>query len=441
MSAAVIEKSVQPHVDEARRLGRWGAGVLVLGLAPVLSWMAFAPLASAVVASAYVKVDLDRRPVQHADGGTVREVLVRDGQRVKKGDPLLVLGDVTVEADVNRLDYRVMVERASLVRLEAEQVGAAALVFPPEVLAAGNSDKRVAEQLTKERALFAARRDALVGQVGLLRNQQTKIAQELTALNAQIREANESLRLQKEEIETNRRLLKDGYISATRITQLEAVIADYRVKLEERRSELAKAEQRKVDADIRIKLLESDYRQQASDQLKVSAARLTEIQQEQRKTTDAAKRQVIVAPADGDILNLRFTAPGGVVSPREPIADIVPADTRLVLEARLRPEDVSRVHIGQTSRIRFTAYTYRTTHLVEGLVIYVSPDRLVDRNTGAPYYVAQIEADAASLAKTTEVKMLAGMPAEVYLQGEERTPLQYLLEPLLQVARHAARER
>ncbi len=433
--------AVQPHVEEARRLGRWGVGVLVLGLAPILAWMTFAPLASAVVASAYVKVDLDRRPVQHAEGGTVREVLVRDGQRVKKGDALLVLGDVTVDADVNRLDYRVMVEHASLARLEAEQMTAGALVFPAEVVAAAAADKRVAEQLTKERSLFAARRDALVGQVGLLRNQQTKIAQELTALNAQIREANESLRLQVEELETNRRLLKDGFISATRISQLEAIIADYRVKLEERRSELAKTEQRKVDADLRIRSLESDYRQQASDQLKVSSARLAEIQQEQRKTTDAARRQVIVAPVDGDIINLRYTAPGGVVTAREPIADIVPANTRLVLEARLRPEDVSRVHVGQASRIRFTAYAYRTTHLVEGRVFYVSPDRLVDRNTGAPYYVAQVEADSTSLASAAEIKMLAGMPAEVYLQGEERTPLRYLLEPLLQVARHAAKER
>jgi len=441
MSAAAVSAAVRPHADEARRLGRWGVAVLALGLAPILAWMIFAPLASAVVAPAYVKVDLDRRPVQHAEGGTVREVMVRDGQRVKKGDPLLVLGDVAVDADVNRLDYRVMAERASLVRLEAEQMGVTALAFPPELLAAAAADARVAEQLNKERALFAARRDALVGQVGLLRSQQTRIAQELTALNAQIREAGESLRHQTEELETNRRLQKDGFISATRISQLEAVIADYRVKLEERRSELAKTEQRKVDADLRIRALESDYRQQASDQLKVSAAKLTEIQQEQRKTTDAARRQVIVAPADGDIINLRYTAPGGVVAAREPIADIVPADTRLVLEARLRPEDVSRVHVGQASRIRFTAYAYRTTHLVDGKVFYVSPDRLVDRNTGAPYYVAQVEADSASLASAAEIKMLAGMPAEVYLQGEERTPLRYLLEPLLQVARHAARER
>ena len=113
---ASTRDALQPHVREARSLSRWGLAILLLGLLPVGAWVALAPLSAAVVAPAFVKVDLNRRPVQHADGGTVREVLVRDGQRVKQGEPLLVLGDVAVDADVNRLDYRVMAERASVAR-------------------------------------------------------------------------------------------------------------------------------------------------------------------------------------------------------------------------------------------------------------------------------------------------------------------------------------
>jgi epimerase transport system membrane fusion protein len=426
---------------EARRLARLGAAVLVLGLLPIGAWLAFAPLAAAVVAPAFVKVDLDRRPVQHAEGGTVREVLVRDGQHVKAGQPMLVLGDVSVDADMNRLTYRVAAERASVARLEAEQTMAAGVQWPDDVLAAAAADPRVAEQVAKERALFAARRDALVGQTALLRAQQDKLAQEREALRAQITQAQESLRHQKAELETNRGLQKDGYISATRISQLEATVADYGVKLEERRGELARAEQRLIDNGLRIRSLESEYRQQASDQLKVTASRLSEIQQEQRKTSDASQRQVIAAPAAGEVMNLRFTSPGAVVSPREPIADIVPADARLMVEARIRTEDVSRIVQGQAAEIRFTAFKYRTTQLVVGKVFYVSPDRIVDRQTGMPYYTAVIEADAASLVQAGELKIQAGMPAEVYVKGEERTALQYLLEPLTQVMRRAARER
>ncbi len=436
-----VDRRLEPHLREARQLARWSAGVLLVGLLPVGAWLTLAPLTAAVVAQAFVKVDLDRRPVQHAEGGLVREVRVRDGQRVAAGETLLVLGDVAVDADVNRLDYRVMSERASLARLEAEQLSAHRLVFAADLQSAARSDPRLAEQMVKERSLFDARRDALHGQVALLRSQRDRIVQEREALSAQVTQATESMRHQRAELETNRNLLKDGFISATRISQLEATVADYGVKIEEKRSEIARAEQRQVDTDLRVKTLEGDYRQQASDQLKVSAARLIEIQQEQRKTVDASSRQVIVAPVAGDVINLKFTAPGSVVSPREPIADIVPSNPRLVVEARIRTEDVTRVQQGHAAEIRFTAFTYRTTKLVEGKVFYVAADRTLDRNTNQAYYVALVEADAASLAKAGEVKLQAGMPAEVFIKGESRTPLQYLAEPVTQVLRRAARER
>ena len=447
MNTAVTMNALDPkaplaaHLTEARRLARWAGAVLLMGIVPAAAWLACAPLSAAVVASSFVKVDLDRRVIQHAEGGTVREVKVRDGQHVAQGEPLLVLGDVSVDADLNRLNYRVIVERASLARLEAEQVSAATLQFPADVIDAARSDPRLTEQMAKERALFDARRDALVGQSVLLRSQQAKVAQEATALRAQIHQATESLKHQASELETNRRLLSDGFISATRISQLEATVADYGVKLEEKRAELARAEQRLVDADLRIKLLQGDYRQQASDQLKVSAAKLAELQQEQRKTVDASSRQVIVAPVAGDVINLKFTTPGSMVSPREPIADIVPSNPRLVVEAHIRTEDVSRVQQGQPADIRFTAFKYRTTRLVQGKVFYVAADRTLDRQTNQAYYVALIEADPASLAKAGEVKLQAGMPADVYITGEERTPLQYLLEPVTQVLRRAGRER
>jgi len=439
-AAAPTLSPLDLQLREASRLSRWALIILLVGLAPIAAWLAVAPLSSAVIAGAFVKVDLDRRPVQHAEGGIVREVKVRDGQRVEKGEPLLVLGDVSVDADMNRLTYRVDAERASIARLEAEQMLATAINWTSDLLRAAAADSRLAEQITKEKSLFAARRDALTSQTTLLRAQREKVLAEASALRAQIVQASESSRFQKQELETNRSLLKDGFISATRISQLEASVADYGVKLEERRSELARAEQRLYDIDLKVKSLEGEYRQQASDQLKVTASRLSEIQQELRKSSDASSRQVIVAPAAGDVMNLKYTSAGAVVPPRETIADIVPTNPRLVIEAHLRTEDVSRVQQGQAADIRFTAFKYRTTKLVHGKVFYVAGDRAVDRATNAPYYVALIEADAASLGDAGDLKLQAGMPAEVYIKGEERTPLQYLVEPITQVLRHAGRE-
>jgi HlyD family secretion protein len=150
---------------------------------------------------------------------------------------------------------------------------------------------------------------------------------------------------------------------------------------------------------------------------------------------------VITAPASGEVIDLKYSTPGAVIPPRETIADVVPDDTRLMTDARVRPEDIGRIHRGQPADIRFTAFKYRSTPLVHGKVVYVSGDRLIDRATSAPYYSVLVEADAASLAVAGDLKLLAGMPAEIYLQGDERTALQYLLEPITQVLRRAARER
>ena len=440
-TAPAANDPLMPHLGEARRLMRAGIAVLLLGLLPVGAWTALAPLTSAVVANGYVKVDLNRRPVQHAEGGLVREVLVRDGQHVREGEPLLVLGDVSVEADVNRLDYRVEAERAGQARLEAEQAAAATLRFPPALLDAAAADPRLAELLAKERSLFEARRQALQQQLALLRLQREKVGHEMRALRAQIEQAASSMQYQRTELETNRKLARDGFISATRLAQLEGTVADYGVKLEERRSELARADQRLVDADLRMRTLEGDYRQQASDELKTTAARLAEIEQELRKARDAARRQVILAPATGEVIELKVTSPGTVIAPRETIASIVPADPRLLTEVRIRTEDIERVRPGQAAEIRYTAFRYRTTKLVRGKVIYVSADRLQERAGEAPYYAVQVEPDAASLAAAGDLELVAGMPAEVYIEGERRTPLEYLLEPVTQVLRHAARER
>jgi len=168
---------------------------------------------------------------------------------------------------------------------------------------------------------------------------------------------------------------------------------------------------------------------------------VTEIEQELRKVRDAARRQVVTAPAAGTVINLRFNGAGGVIQPREPIADIVPANPRLVVEAQIRPEDVSRVRQGQSAHIKFTAFNPLTTPMVDGKVFYVAADRQVDRNSNQAWYTLLIEADPASLQQAGKLALQAGMPAEVFVQGEQRTPLQYLAEPLTQVLQRAGRER
>ena len=434
------DEPLAEHVREASRLSSTGLAMLLFGLLPILAWTAIAPLSSAVIASAFVKVDLNRRPVQHQEGGIVREVRVRDGQRVVQGEPLLVLGDVAVDADLQRINGRLMAERAGIARLEAEQALQNYIQFPDDLMAATRLDLRLAAQVEKERALFAARRSALTGQTALLREQRAHVYQEIGALQGQIASSSESLRLQKRDLESHRNLLKDGYVSVARITQLEAVVADYAARIEEHRSAIARAQQRVVEINLKINALEGQYQQAASDQLREGASRVSELEQLQRKSADASERQLIVAPAAGEVIGLKYATAGAVIAPRETIAEVVPLDARLVIEARVRTEDIDRVHQGQQADIRLTAFNGRITKLVSGNVIYVAGDRLVDPVTNLPYYMALIETDAASLEEAGDIKLQAGMPAEVYLKGEKRTALQYLLEPVTTAVRRAGRE-
>ncbi len=438
-AAAAVPANDTPR-GQALRLVRVGSWIVLGAILPLCLWMAFAPLSMAVVAPAFVKVDLNRRPVQHLEGGIVRAVLVRDGQRVKAGQPVLVLGDVGVDADRNRLDYRVNVERAALARLEAEQSLARTLEFPADLQAAAAKDARVQQALDKEKTLFEARRHSLLSEVALMRTQRARVEQEIAALEGQITQGEAALLLQRKELEASRKLLRDGYVSETFVSRYEAVVMDYSSKLQERRSELARASQRLVESDLKIKSLQNQYAQAASDQLKLTAARLGEIEQEQRKSEDAAARQVVTAPASGEVIDLRFTSTGAVVRPGEPIAEIVPSDVQLMIEAHIRPEDINHVHHDQRARIRFTAFKYRSTSMVTGRVTYVSGDRLTDRATNLPYYSVMILADSDSLRDSGELKLQAGMPAEVYIEGSKQTPLQYIVEPITATVRKAGRQ-
>ncbi len=437
MSAAHGSRSNEDH---ARHLVRTGCWIVIVAVVPITLWMGFAPLSMAVVAPAFVKVDLNRRPVQHLEGGTVREVLVRDGQHVKAGDPVLVLGDVRVDADRNRLGYRVYVERATLERLEAEHSFAKTLTFSDELSTAAQQDHRIKSALLKESALFRAQRHSLDSATTLMKTQRERVEQEIIAVEAQIAQAQNSLTLQRSDLEANRELIKQGFISSSRISQIDAVVLEYAAKLEERRTELARAAQRLVEIDLKIQSIHNDYVKAASDQLKATAQRLGEIEQEQRKSVDAAMRQVVTAPASGEIIDLKFTSPGAVVGPGEAIADIVPSDTQLLIEARIRPEDVSNVQRGQRARVKFTAFKYRNTTMVGGAVTYVSGDRLIDRQTNLPYYNVMILADAEALQSIGEFKLQAGMPAEVYIEGSKQTALQYLAEPITSTLRRAGRQ-
>jgi HlyD family type I secretion membrane fusion protein len=427
------------EIDNPRRLIRAGlAGILVL-VAAVAAWAALAPVSGAVIAPGAVKVDMYRRTVQHQEGGIVDGVLVRDGSRVKAGDPLLVLKDVKVEAGMDVILNQLDAELAKSARLQAEQAWAEKITWPPELQSRAN-DARIAQILRRETELFEARRDAYRTQVELIRRQIQDTDNEIRARQAQVKADRAALAFQREELESNRKLLKEGFISNVRILALERGLSDVEARLSEHEADLSTARSKASELKLKEVNLRTTMMQEAANEMRQTTVQLLDLRERLRPLQDAATRQRIVAPIGGEVVGLKFTSVGAVIGPRDPILDIVPENIELVVEGRVRPEDVNYVHVGADADVRLTSFRQRITPVVDGKVIYVSADRIEDRDQRTAYYVVHVRVTPEALLKGGDLKLQAGMPAELYIKTAPRSALMYVLDPVTGFLQRSLRE-
>jgi len=424
---------------ELTRIARAGFAVMALGVLGMVVWVILAPLSGAIIAPAFVKVDMNRKVVQHQEGGIVKQILVRDGEKVQQGQTLMVIDDVRLDATLDLLRTQHDGERAKAARLEAERAFLPAVTFPQE-LAARNGEPKVAELLQRETALFRARREALDSQIAVLRKQIRHTEDEAQALTGQIAAEGRALKSQKEELTLNEQLFKQNFVQKTRLMTLERAVADYEARWEEHRAELAKTRQRSSELELRVLAQRNAYVQSATDELKEISTRLFDLEERLRPSKDASDRQRIAAPIAGVVVGQRVFSAGAVVGPREVLMEIVPEDKTLIVEARIRPEDINHVRAGSPAEVRLTVYQIRTTPLVAGSVHYVSADRMVDAQTSAPYYVVHVDVSAGALADAGNLRMQAGMPAEVYIRTDSRTAFDYMFAPVTAYLRRGMRE-
>jgi HlyD family type I secretion membrane fusion protein len=421
-----------------RRSRALRAVLIPLALVTVVmaAWAALAPLSGAVIAAARIKVELERKTVQHREGGIVREIRVRNGQTVRAGDVLVVVDDVRSDAELSLLQDQQRAERVRQVRVNAETTLARG--FEVDASLAGDPD--IVEHLARERAQFDARRRTLDEQLSALEAQAREARAQAAALNSQIASVEAAGKLAAEELQLNEKLVKDGYVPRARLLPLQRADADYRSRLEETRGELALSRQRAAELGSRMAEARNRYQQAATDELKQSSARLREIDERLRPSRDQVERLSIRSPVDGVVMGLRVSAPGEVLAAGAPIADVVPSNELLVVEARIRPQDINHVHADSAAEVRLIAFDARSTPLLPGRVTFVSPDRESDVHTGESWFTATVEVDAASLRHHPEIRLKAGMPAELFVTTTERTLFEYLVKPITAFTSRALRE-
>lgn len=408
-------------------------------LASMTAWLALAPLSGSVIAMGAVRVDTNRKTVQHRDGGIVRSIFVREGDHVTAGQALIELDDSRIDAALNQTRNQLDAMRVRQSRLGSERDLKPSWAVPEDLRAAG-LDSRLSEIIGREAALFAARKNNLDSQIRQLGQQAEEAAREVAARQRESESVRIALQHMQEEVAVNESLLKDNFVNKTRVLALKRAAAEYQIKEGENAAELSRARRTMSELAMRQHSLRDTYVQEASTELRDVNAKIIELEEQLHAARDASDRKLVAAPVTGRVVDMRVTTVGGTLGPRDPVLDIVPDDAPLLVEARVPVDAVADLRIGQSADVRLTPYKQRETPLIVARVVYVSPDSLTDRHSGLPYFAVHVELDRESLSKAGNLVASPGMGAEVFIRTRDRTTLDFLLEPLVNAMRRSLRE-
>lgn len=426
-----------PGAERLRRRTRRAfllIGALLFGF---FGLSAILQIGGAVVGSGDVAVESNVKTVSHPTGGVLKAVMVRDGDRVTAGQLLMRLDQAvsSVGAESAALGLEQLLARRA--RLEAERDGAASILFPPELTA--KTDARARDAMTRERQLFALRRRERDGSIALLKQRVQQYDQQIASYQAQIAAIESQMTLIEPELAGLRKLHDRQLVTINRLNEMERTAVQMRGSKAALESNIAEARARISEADEQILNVDKQIRSDAGTQLAEVVGQLNDQQVRVATTVDTVDRSEIRAPQSGVVDKIAFTTIGSAIPPGQPLLQIVPDRDNLVVEARIRPQDVDQVRVGQAARITFSGLNRQTTPDVPGKLIFVSPDLTADQRTGQSFYRIKVRIDAKALAKAPQIALKSGMPAEVFVQTGDRSILSYLLKPLFDQIRYSMR--
>jgi HlyD family type I secretion membrane fusion protein len=400
-----------------------GVTILVIFFGAIALWGYLAPLSAAVHAQGEVIFQNKRQAVQHQEGGIVKQILVKDGETVKAGQPLLLLEDDQLRPIVDMYSGQAIAETASIYRLEAEKNDLAAPVFPKGIPAA---------VIQTETKLFNAKRESFLKQVDMVKSQLAQTRESIKGAEEQLASKQKEINSLKEQLEANQALHKQGYVTKTMVLDLERALAGKQGEREQISANIAGNVQRLAELEHRILSIKAERVQQAANEIKQSAMKRIELEERVRPSRALMTRGIIRAPVSGKVVGLKVSTIGGVVIPREPLMEIAPLKDNLIIEAKVMVNDISDVKVGQEAEVTLTAFKSSTTPPVKANVTYLSDDRLTIRTAQgeSPYYAAYLELDPASLGALQGLQLVPGMQAQVSIATKPRTAFDYFIGPL-----------
>lgn len=410
-------------------------GALLVG--GVGGWAATARLAGAVIAPGSVKVDQNLKLIQHRDGGIVAEINVREGDVVARGQVLFRLEDAQANAELSILTVQLREAEARRARLLADRDGLADIAFPGHLSA---DDPVSAVVVAGEARLHAgnlANRESQRRQLELSVDQ---IGEEIEGLQAQRRAMEDEIALVEETHAKLVNLAKKNIVESTRVNLSDRERIKLRGSLGELDASIARARARIGEVRVRIIAIDEVARTDAQRELGLTETRASELTDRIAAVRDRLERTQIRAPIAGTVNELSVFTVGGVITPAEVLATIVPADANLRIEVRLPPTSIDQVYLGQPARLRFTAFNHRTTPELAGTIAQIAPATTRDEATGEPFYVGYVELTRQELEKLGGLTLMPGMPAEIYIATQEQTAFAYLAKPLVDQFQRTFRE-
>src|SRR5215213_4032801 len=434
-----MSKTQSKHVKALRHASLTGFSLIGLFGGTVGLWAATATLSGAVVAPGQFVVDTYVKKVQHATGGIVGELRVRDGDRVNEGDLLIRLDETVTRANLQIVSKQLDEFLARRARLEAERDGQPKVELPEEFQPRAD-DPAIRKLMEAERTLFDARVSAREGQKSQLKKRMSQLQDEITGLKAQqTAKARESALIAKE-LEGVRELYQKNLVQLPRLSALERDAASIEGQRGQLIAAVAQAEGKIAETALQVIQVDEETRADVMKELREIQGRIAELVERRVAAEDQLKRIDIRAPSDGFVHQLAVHTVGGVISPAEPAMLIVPVDENLGLEARVMPHDIDQVALGHTATVRVSASNQRTTPEIFGTVTRISADVSKDQQTGLSYYTIRVGITPDELTRLGNLRIVAGMQAEVFVQTNERTPLQYFIKPLKDQFARAFRE-
>ncbi|WP_109563127.1 HlyD family type I secretion periplasmic adaptor subunit [Jannaschia seohaensis] len=417
----------------------------ILGLAVLLGgfgyWAVTANISGAIISSGQIAVESNRQVVQHPDGGVVAEISVREGDVVEAGQTLLTLDRTLQNSEAQILRNQLFELAARSARLEAERDGLDTLTFPDDLAAATQTDPEVADMVSGQERLFAARRELFERETEQLIRRKAQIGNQVDGIAAQSEALALQLEFLREELDAQQSLLDRGLAQAPRVLALRREEARLLGQVGEFEAAVAELEGRATEIDLEVLKLENRLREEAISLLRDLQFRETELAEQYRSVQERLSRMEIKAPVSGVVYGLTVFTPRSVIRPAEPVLYLVPQDRPLVIQTQVDPIHIDQVYPGQDVTLRLSSFDMKTTPELFGSIVRVSPDSFTDEVTGAPYYQAEVLPNDGELDRLDEsLVLLPGMPVEAYIRTQDRTPLAYLVKPLTDYFNRAFRE-